>query len=103
MAVIGLVAYVAIAYGGAPALFAASFAGAVALGCVMHSCADAMTVDPRGIALAWPFLRRGFHLMPYSWRVRVGSKSASERVFFVVWSAFVLSYVYVRFRHQIAS
>ena len=78
-------------------------AAAVALGCVVHSLADAMTVDPRGMALLWPFSRRGYHLLPHALRVRVDSKSASEWVFAALWTGIVLSYLYVRYRHNIST
>jgi membrane-bound metal-dependent hydrolase YbcI (DUF457 family) len=75
--------------------------GGVAIGCLMHSIADSMTVDPRGIALLWPLKRRGVHLLPRWARVWVGSESLSEWAFAAVWIAFVLSYVYVRFGTQL--
>jgi hypothetical protein len=103
LAVLGGLVYLAVHYGIAPTVICVAFASAVAWGCFMHSCADAMTVDPRGIALLWPISRRGFHLLPYHLRVRVGSKSVSEIVFFVVWSVIVLSFLYARFRHQISA
>jgi len=68
--------------------------------CLMHSVADAMTVDPRGVRLLWP-LKRGFHVLPRRMRVRVSSKSTSEWVFFVVWSALVVCFIYARFRQEI--
>lgn len=82
---------------------AAAIAIPMAFGCVVHSCADAMTVDRHGIALLWPISRRGFHLLPYSMRVSVGSKSRSEKVFVVVWMLVVLSYAYARFGLHISS
>jgi membrane-bound metal-dependent hydrolase YbcI (DUF457 family) len=87
----------------APVVFLEVIAGAAALGCVMHSVADSMTVEQHGIALLWPISRRGFHLMPRPMRVWVGSKSRSEWAFAACWCAFVLCYVYVRYRHQIPS
>lgn len=84
-----------------PAVPLEVIAGAAALGCVMHSVADSMTVDQHGIALLWPISRRGYHLMPRPLRVWVGSKSRSEWVFAACWCAFVLCYVYVRYRHSI--
>jgi len=69
-----------------------------AYGCVMHSVADAMTVEKHGIRLAWPISRRGYHLLPRWARVWVGSKSPSERLFVLVWMALVLLYVYLRYR-----
>lgn len=42
-----------------------------AIGWWMHSCADACTIDNGGIALLAPFVKRGFHLVPVSWRIRV--------------------------------
>jgi hypothetical protein len=77
------------------------FIGAAALGCVMHSVADSMTVDKHGIALLWPISRRGYHLLPRRMRVWVGSKSRSEWTFAACWCVFVLSYVYVRYRHYL--
>jgi membrane-bound metal-dependent hydrolase YbcI (DUF457 family) len=73
----------------------------IALGCVMHSVADAMTIDPRGIQLLWPISRRGFHLTPRWARVRVATESRSEWVFGIVWCLIVLIYTYARFRHSI--
>jgi membrane-bound metal-dependent hydrolase YbcI (DUF457 family) len=73
----------------------------LAVGCLMHSLADAMTVDKHGIQLLWPFSQRGYHLLPWSLRVWVGSKSISERVFCAVWLGFVLIYAYARFGHLI--
>lgn len=78
-------------------------AASMALGCVMHSCADAMTVEKNGIQLLWPLSRRGYHLLPWSMRVWVGNKSRSERAFVVVWCVFVLIYVYASFRHLISA
>jgi membrane-bound metal-dependent hydrolase YbcI (DUF457 family) len=75
----------------------------LAVGCLMHSIADAMTVDKHGIALLWPVSRRGYHLMPWSLRVWVGRKSISERIFCAVWLGFVLIYAYARFGHLIFS
>jgi membrane-bound metal-dependent hydrolase YbcI (DUF457 family) len=69
----------------------------LAIGCVMHSIADAMTVDKHGIALLWPVSQRGYHLLPWSLRVWVGRKSVSEKVFCIVWLGFVLIYAYARF------
>lgn len=75
----------------------------VVFGCVMHSVADAMTVERNGIKLLWPLSRRGYHLLPWSMRVWVGSKSVSERVFVALWSAFVLIYAYAHFGHLIST
>lgn len=75
----------------------------LAFGCVTHSLADAMTVEKRGIKLAWPISRRGYHLLPWKMRIWVGSNSPSERLFVAVWCAFVLIYVYARFRHLIST
>jgi membrane-bound metal-dependent hydrolase YbcI (DUF457 family) len=72
-----------------------------AFGCVMHMVADAMTVERHGIKLLWPISRRGYHLLPWSCRVWVGSKSRSERLFVVIWCGFVLIYAYARFRYLI--
>jgi hypothetical protein len=66
-----------------------------------HSVADSMTVDKHGIALLWPISRRGYHLLPRRMRVWVGSKSRSEWTFAACWCVFVLSYVYVRYRHYL--
>jgi membrane-bound metal-dependent hydrolase YbcI (DUF457 family) len=101
VAVIGLLAYLAVTYAVAPVAVVYGLATAVEVGCLTHSLADAATVDPRGIRLLWPIRRRGYHLLPRSWRVRVGTRSTSELVFSIVWSAVVLSYLYARFRHQI--
>lgn len=78
-------------------------AASLAFGCVLHSVADAMTVDKNGIQLAWPISRRGFHIIPWSWRVWVGNNSPSERRFVVIWCVFVLIYAYARYRHLILS
>jgi membrane-bound metal-dependent hydrolase YbcI (DUF457 family) len=86
-----------------PAVFVLYLAGALAIAFVMHSVADAMTIDPRGIALFWPIQRRGYHLLPRPLRARVDTSSPSEIVFSVVWSAFVLCFAYARFRHNIPS
>lgn len=75
----------------------------VAAACLLHSFADAMTVYPSGIQLLWPISRRGYHLMPYRMRVRVGTRSPSEVVFALIWSVIVLSYLYARFRHHIVA
>lgn len=75
--------------------------GALAVAWVMHSVADAMTIDRRGIALLWPIRRRGYHLLPRRLRARVGSSSLSEVVFCVVWTTFVLCFTYARLRHGI--
>lgn len=75
----------------------------LAVGCVMHSVADAMTVDKHGIQLLWPLSSRGYHLMPWSLRVWVGRKSTSERVFCVIWLGFVLIYAYARFGYLITA
>jgi hypothetical protein len=82
-------------------LLALAITGPIALGCVMHSVADAMTVYPRGIQLLWPISRRGFHLTPRWARVRVDTESRSEWVFGIVWCLIVLIYTYARFRHSI--
>jgi hypothetical protein len=104
LAVVGvLTVVVSIASGLPVALVASAITGPVALGCVMHSVADAMTVDPRGIQLLWPLSRRGYHLLPRSLRVWVGTKSRSEWAFVAVWCLVVLSYTYARFRHHITS
>lgn len=90
----------------APELRAMIVLGAASLtfGCVMHSVADAMTVDPAGIRLLWPISRRGYHLLPWSLRVRVSSNFwGSERAFALIWCGFVLIYAYARFRHHIVS
>ena len=57
-----------------------------------------MTIEKRGIRLAWPISKRGYHLMPWGGRVRVGSDSRSERLFVIVWMALVLFYVYLQYR-----
>jgi len=75
----------------------------LAIGCVMHSIADSMTVDREGIQLLWPLSRRGYHLLPWKLRVWVGTKSRSERLFVVVWMAFVLIYAYARFGSLISA
>jgi hypothetical protein len=104
LAVVGvLTVVVSIASGLPVALVVLAITGPVALGCVMHSVTDAMTVDPRGIQLLWPLSRRGYHLLPRSLRVWVGTKSRSEWAFVVVWCLVVLSYTYARFRHHITS
>jgi membrane-bound metal-dependent hydrolase YbcI (DUF457 family) len=76
-------------------------AASLTVGCVMHSVADSMTVEKDGIQLLWPLSRRGYHLLPWSLRVWVGTKSRSEKVFVVIWCAFVLIYAYARFRSRI--
>jgi membrane-bound metal-dependent hydrolase YbcI (DUF457 family) len=101
--VIGAIAGLIIAASEIPDVIVLAFLGAVAIGCVMHSCADAMTVDPRGIALLWPINRRGYHLLPRWARVWVGTKSRSEWAFVAVWSTIVLSYLYARYRHHISA
>jgi membrane-bound metal-dependent hydrolase YbcI (DUF457 family) len=80
---------------------ASVIAASMAFGCLMHSVADGMTVHPDGIQYLWPFRRRGYHLLPWQLRVRVGSNSVSEWVFVVVWSAFVLIYTYALFSPSI--
>lgn len=75
--------------------------GALAVAWLMHSVADAMTKDRRGIALLWPIRRRGYHLLPGPLRAEVGRSSPSEYVFGVAWSVFVLCFLYARFRHSI--
>jgi membrane-bound metal-dependent hydrolase YbcI (DUF457 family) len=84
-------------------VIAAALAAAGWLGCFVHSCADAMTVQPSGIQLLWPLSRRGYHLLPRSMRIRVGRDSRSEAVFFVVCSAIVLCFTYAHFRYLIAA
>jgi membrane-bound metal-dependent hydrolase YbcI (DUF457 family) len=84
-------------------LIVAALAVAAWFGCVMHSVADSMTVEQHGIALLWPISRRGYHLLPRSMRVWVGTKSRSEWVFAALWSLFVLSYLYARYRHLLQS
>jgi membrane-bound metal-dependent hydrolase YbcI (DUF457 family) len=78
-------------------------AASLALGCVMHSAADAMTVDKHGIQLLWPISRRGYHLLPWSMRVWVGTKSRSEKAFVAIWCGFVLIYAYAHFGSLISS
>lgn len=84
-------------------LYVAALAAAAWLGCVLHSCADAMTVEKHGIQLLWPLSTRGYHLAPRFCRVRVGRNSRSEYAFVLAWCAFVLSYLYVRYHDQIAA
>lgn len=104
LAVITALTFILSLVSGVPIAFVAlAITGPVALGCVMHSVADAMTVDPRGIQLLWPLSRRGYHLLPRSLRVWVGTKSRSEWAFVAVWCLVVLSYTYARFRHHITS
>lgn len=103
LAAIGVPAWAALNFGSAPSLLIVSTAVGMAIGCLAHSLADAMTIDPRGIALLWPIRRRGYHIVPRSWRVRVDSKSTSERVFVALWCSFVLIYVYARFGYLITS
>jgi membrane-bound metal-dependent hydrolase YbcI (DUF457 family) len=103
LAIIGAITWTALHYGSAPPLLAIPVAIGVAIGCLAHSLADAMTIDPRGIALLWPIRRRGYHIVPRSWRVRVDSKSTSEKVFVALWCAFVLIYAYERFGYLITS
>lgn len=92
--------------------FAASVAGApadvitaasvgAACGLVMHSVADAMTVDPSGIRLLWPISRRGYHVLPRSLRVWSDRRAASQWVFAAVWCLLVAGLIYARLRHQI--
>lgn len=81
----------------------AVMAASMAFGCVVHSLADAMTVDKDGIQLLWPFRRRGYHLLPWRLRVRVGTKSRSERWFLRVWMLLVLIYAYAHFGSLISS
>jgi hypothetical protein len=81
----------------------AVMAASLAAGCVMHSVADSMTVEKDGIQLLWPLSRRGYHLLPWSLRVWVGTKSRSEKLFVVVWCAFVLIYAYAHFRSHISA
>jgi membrane-bound metal-dependent hydrolase YbcI (DUF457 family) len=84
-------------------LAVAALAAAGWLGCLFHSCADAMTVQASGIKLLWPISRRGYHLLPRRMRVRVGRDSRSEAVFFVVCSVIVLCFTYAHFRYLIAT
>jgi membrane-bound metal-dependent hydrolase YbcI (DUF457 family) len=86
-----------------PLALAVVLAGSVAIGCVMHSAADAMTIDRRGIQLLWPIRRRGYHLLPPFMRASVGSKSISELAFSVAWCAIVISYLYVRYGNHISA
>lgn len=88
----------------AGAVYAPAFASLIAFACVslafacvMHSVADSLTVEKGGIRLLWPISRRGYHLMPWSMRIWVGSKSRSEKVFVVVWLLAVLIYTYAHF------
>lgn len=101
IAFFAVVAAAIIHFAAAPVVPLEVIAGAAAFGCVMHSVADSMTVEQHGIALLWPISHRGYHLMPRPLRVWVGSKSRSEWVFAACWCAFVLCYVYVRYRHSI--
>jgi membrane-bound metal-dependent hydrolase YbcI (DUF457 family) len=101
VAFFAVVAAAIISFAAAPVDSLEVIAGAAAFGCVMHSVADSMTVEQHGIALLWPFSRRGVHLMPRPLRVWVGAKSRSEWVFVACWCAFVLCYLYVRYRHSI--
>jgi membrane-bound metal-dependent hydrolase YbcI (DUF457 family) len=103
LAFFALIALAGAAYAPEFAGLIAAAAAAMAFGCVMHSAADAMTVDKHGIQLLWPLSRRGYHLLPWSLRVWVGSKSRSERAFVAIWCAFVLIYAYARFGHLISS
>jgi membrane-bound metal-dependent hydrolase YbcI (DUF457 family) len=103
LAALGSLAGLIIAVSAIPDVVVLAFLGIVAIGCVMHSFADAMTVDPRGIALLWPIRRRGYHLLPRWARVWVGTKSRSEWAFVIVWSTIVLSYLYARYRHHISA
>jgi membrane-bound metal-dependent hydrolase YbcI (DUF457 family) len=103
VAVIGGLTYLATLISGANPSVVMAIGVGVAIGCLMHSCADAMTVDPRGIALLWPISRRGYHLTPRWARVLVGTKSRSEWAFALVWIVFVLSYTYARYRHFISA
>jgi membrane-bound metal-dependent hydrolase YbcI (DUF457 family) len=82
-------------------LYVAALAFAVWMGCVGHSLADAMTVAPGGIKLLWPLIGRGFHLLPRFARVWVGRDSRSEKVFVLAWCAFVLYFLYARYRSYI--
>src|SRR4051812_18331154 len=97
----GLTFVLSLASGFPIALVALGVTGPIALGCVMHSVADAMTIDPRGIQLLWPISRRGYHLTPRWARVRVATGSRSEWVFGVVSCLIVLTYTSARFRHSI--
>jgi membrane-bound metal-dependent hydrolase YbcI (DUF457 family) len=103
---IGVVAVIAAALlelTSAEALYVLPVAAGVGIGCLAHSLADAMTIHPQGIQLLWPISARGYHLLPHALRVKVGSKSRSEWLFSAIWAAFVLSYLYVRYRHQVLS
>lgn len=103
LAVIGGLAYLALHLAAAPTLIVLGLAGAVAIGCLMHSIADSMTVHPDGIELFWPVYRRGVHLLPRWARVWVDSDSRSEMTFCVVWTSIVLCYAYVQFGYLIGS
>lgn len=98
----GVPAGAAIYFGSAPML-TLILAGCVATGLLMHSVADGMTVAPGGIQYLWPISRRGYHLLPRSCRVWVGTNSWSEHVFAFIWCLFVLIYAYARFGHLIPS
>ena len=101
IAVVASLALILISLSPLPADLVLYGAGALAVAWVMHSVADSMTVDKRGIALGWPISRRGYHLAPRGLRASVGSSSPSEIVFGIVWVAFVLCFLYARFRHSI--
>lgn len=101
-AICGL-AYVGLRFAAVPLLLVVGVTGPIALGCLMHSIVDSMTVDPRGVALFWPIYRRGVHLLPRWARIWVASDSRSEWAFCVVWVSIVLCYTYVQFGHLIRS
>lgn len=86
-----------------PPIFAVVVGVGLAFGCVMHSVADAMTVESYGIELLWPISRRGYHLLPWSLRVWADGDAPSQKVFVAVWLAFVLIYVYERYGNLILS
>jgi membrane-bound metal-dependent hydrolase YbcI (DUF457 family) len=100
------------------AVMAAALAAPMLFACVMHSVADAMTIDKQGIQLLWPISRRGYHLLPWKMRIWVGSKLRSEplswrfwrgwklrseQVFVAIWVGFVLIYAYARFSSSISA
>jgi membrane-bound metal-dependent hydrolase YbcI (DUF457 family) len=99
LAVIGMICAAAVA-AAAPLTWALAVASGVAVGCLAHSLADAMTVHPDGIQLLWPLSRRGYHVLPRFMRVWVGTRSRSEMAFLLVWSVIVLCYMYARY-HQL--
>jgi hypothetical protein len=101
--VIGLITAGIISFSNAPNDMVLIFACGVAVGCLMHSIADAMTIHPSGIQLLWPISRRGYHLLPRALRVKVGTKSRSEWAFAVIWCLVVLSFTYAHFHSQIVT